>query len=99
MDPTTEPDLRREDDRRAAARRYVRRLREFYQLLATAAAVIALTAVVNLMATPQRLWFPWVAFGFGIALVFSALRLFLRRRWLDGDWEQRKISAYLSRHG
>lgn len=77
------------------ARRYVRRLRSFYTLLVTAALVIALTAAVNLVTTPGRLWFLWVVFGFAVAIAFSALDVFGRRLWLGPDWERRQIERRL----
>jgi hypothetical protein len=77
------------------ARRHVRRLRDFHLLLLTAAAVIALTATVNLIRTPERLWFLWVLFGFAIALAFSALQLFGRGVWLGPNWEKRQIEKRL----
>lgn len=79
------------------ARRYVRKLRGFYALLATAVGVIALTAAVNLVTTPGRLWFPWVVFGFAAAIAFSAADVFGRNLWLDSDWERRQIDRRLRR--
>ncbi len=76
-------------------RRYVRRLRDFYTLLATAVLVIALTATINLVTAPHRLWFLWVVFGFAVAVAFSALRVFGRSLWLGPDWERRQIERRL----
>jgi hypothetical protein len=77
------------------ARRWVRKLRGFYILLATAAGVIALTATVKLLTTPDRLWFLWVVFGFAVAIAFSALNLFGRNLWLGSEWERRQIDRRL----
>jgi len=77
------------------ARRHVRKLRDFHVLLLTAAGVIALTAIVNLTRTPDRLWFLWVVFGFAIAIVFSAINLYGRGFWLGPDWEKRQIEKRL----
>lgn len=79
------------------ARRYVRKLRGFFALLATAAVVTALTAAINLVATPGRLWFLWVVFGFAVAIAFSALDVFGRNLWLGSDWERRQIDKRLRR--
>lgn len=77
--------------------RWVRKLREFYTLLLTAAGIIALTATVNLLTTPGRLWFLWVVFGFAVAIAFSALNVFGRNLWLGSDWERRQIDKRLRR--
>jgi len=74
-----------------ATRRHVHRLRGFYTLLATAVLVIALTATVNLVTAPDRLWFLWVVFGFAVAIAFSALDVFGRHLWLGPAWERRQI--------
>jgi fatty acid desaturase len=77
------------------ARRDVRRLRKFYSLVGTAMLVIALTAVVNWVASPGHWWFLWVVFGFGVAIAFSAFDLFARWRWLGPDWERRQLEKRL----
>jgi hypothetical protein len=79
------------------ARRYVRKLRDFFTLLAVAAGVIALTATINLVRSPERLWFPWVVFAFAVAIAFSALDVFGRNLWLGSDWERRQIDRRLRR--
>jgi hypothetical protein len=80
----------------AAARRYVKRLRDFYLLLATAVIVVAIAAAVNL-AAGGRLWFPWVIFGFAIAIGFAAFDTFGRHRLLGRDWQERKLREVLER--
>jgi uncharacterized membrane protein YdbT with pleckstrin-like domain len=86
-------------DRHAAdlkeARRYVRKLRDFHTLLLTAVAVIALTATIKLITSPERLWFLWVVFGLAIAIVFSAIGVFGRGHWLGPDWERRETDRRL----
>jgi hypothetical protein len=78
------------------ARKYVKRLREFYQLLAVAVFVIAISMVVNL-SSGDRLWFHWVIFAFGIAIAVSAFETFGRNLWLGRDWQERKLREYLDR--
>jgi hypothetical protein len=77
------------------ARRPVRKLRDFHLLVLTAVAVIAPAATVNLLRTPERLWFPWVVFAFAVAIAFSALDVFGRNLWLGSDWERRQIDRRL----
>jgi len=83
--------------REARARAHVRQLRAFYQLLATALLVIAITFVVNFLTSPGHWWFLWVVFGFGVALALTGFRVFLRGRLLGEDWEARKVREYLDR--
>jgi len=87
--PTNETDADLAD-----ARKYIKRLRDFYQLLAVAVLVTGLSAVVNLMVMAGgRLWFYWVIVGFGIALAFSAFDTFGRHLWLGRDWQDSRPPA------
>lgn len=81
------------------ARRYVKRLRDFYQLVLVALLVIALSAVVNWLKSPGHWWVQWVVLGFGIAIAFSALDTFGRNLWLGRAWQDRKAREYIDRHG
>jgi fatty acid desaturase len=81
----------------AAARRQVRKLRDFYQLCLTAALVIPFLAVVNVLTSPGRWWIGWVIFGFAAAIAFTALDTFGRRLWLGREWEERKVRELLGR--
>lgn len=96
MDPLDTRPTADADPDLADARRYVKRLRDFYQMLLVAAVVIALTAIVNLT-QGGRIWFHWVVIGFGIALAFSALDTFGRHLWLGREWQDRKLRAVLAR--
>jgi fatty acid desaturase len=96
MDPSSTPPTLDPVDRRAA-RRYVKRLRNFLQLCVTAVLVIALTAGVNLITSPYRLWSLWVVLGFAIALGFAALDTFGRDLWLGREWQERKMREFLAR--
>lgn len=80
-----------------AARKHVKRLRGFYQLCLVATVIVPLTAIVNAMTSPNRLWFVWVAMGFAIALGFTALDTFGRNLWLGRAWQERKVRQLLAR--
>jgi uncharacterized protein YhhL (DUF1145 family) len=53
--------------------------------------------VVNLVTSTHRLWFLWVAVGWGIGLAVHALRVFVLRGRIGSDWEQRKIREEMER--
>ena len=92
------PALDDEAARREEARRYVEKLRNFYQLLLLAVVMIGLSALIDAWTSPGRQWFHWVAFGFGIAIVFSAIDTFGRNLWLGYGWQRRKEREYLARN-
>jgi 2TM domain len=73
------------------ARARVRSLRGFY-VHATVYVLVNLgLLVVNLVSSPHRLWFFWVALGWGIGLGAHALGVFGPQRRIGAGWEQRKI--------
>ena len=85
------------DLRSRGARRYVKALREFYGLVLLSFAVVAVTGAVNVLTSPGRWWFLWVAFGMAVAVLFSSVRVFGRSRLFGADWEARHIQRYLER--
>src|SRR5258706_13357919 len=83
------------DAREAEARAYVRSLRQFYRLLLTAAAVIALTGTINYISSRGYWWFFWLVFGFEVAIAFSGINLLLPGRVLGSAWEDAKVPQEL----
>ncbi len=76
---------------------HVRKLRGFYLHLMKYVIVNIGLAAVNLIFTPQRLWFHWVVLGWGIGLLAHAFRVY-RPGWLLGpEWEKRQVERRLGR--
>ena len=83
--------------RYAEARRHVREVRGFYTHALTYVAVIGCLAALNLLKNPDRLWFLWAAFGWGIGLAVHGLNTFAFSGFLGRQWEERKVREYLER--
>ena len=81
----------------ALAFAHVRRVKGFYIHLAQYVAVLCLLAVINVMTSPRYLWVGWVAFGWGLGVVFHGLRVFDRIAFLNGAWERRQVEKRLGR--
>ena len=73
------------------ARRQVYRLRGFYNHLMVYLIVNAGLMGMNLLKSPDRLWFYWPLLGWGIWLTLHAFSTFARGRWLGAEWEERKV--------
>ena len=71
--------------RRAAAR--VEARLAFYRHVMIYAVVNALLAVLNLVRSPNRLWFQWVILGWGIGLLAHGLNVY-SYRWFGSRREQ-----------
>ncbi|CAN5635358.1 2TM domain-containing protein [soil metagenome] len=85
------------DIEEALAFKHVRKLRGFYIHLIQYVVVVGALTVFNLWRTPDRLWFGWVAAGWGIGLLFHALRVFNRGPFLGAKWETEQVEKYLGR--
>jgi hypothetical protein len=82
-----------------AARMQVYRLRSFYHHLAVYVAVNAGLLLINLLASPAKLWFYWPLLGWGIWVALHGLRTFSRDRWLGAEWEERKVRELMADKG
>ena len=65
--------------------------------LTTFIVVNAFLVTLNLLTSPDSLWFYWVLLGWGIGLVAHALQVYGSFTIFGRDWEERKIEEYLKR--
>ena len=75
------------------ARRRVRRLRGFYVQLGWFVVVNLFLLIVNLVTSPDDLWFYWVTIFWGLGLVLHVASIYLHKDFLGKDWEERKVEA------
>ena len=79
------------------AMRHVRKLGRFYRQLMLYVAIIAMLAVINAFTQRDYWWVVWPAFGWGLALLLQANRLFQWVPFLGSDWERRQVEKRLNR--
>jgi hypothetical protein len=81
------------------ARQRVAALRSFYVHLVVYVIVNAFLFLINIVTSPNSLWFYWPLLGWGIALLIHAVFVFGfgGGGWLGPDWEQRKVQEYVDR--
>jgi hypothetical protein len=77
-------------------RRQVHGLRNFYNHLVVFAVINSGLAAINLIVSPDRLWFYWPLLGWGVWLVLHAFATFARGRWLGAEWEERKVRQLMA---
>jgi len=68
----------------------VKKLKEFYQNLASYCIIIPLLVVINLQFMPRFYWFWFPMFGWGIGLFFHFLEVNNYSFFLGDNWEERK---------
>ena len=86
------------DENYEQAKKRVKELKGFYSNLITYLVVNAVLVIINLVTSPDKLWFYWVAIFWGLGIIFSASNVFLRKgRFLGKEWEEKKIKEIMDR--
>jgi len=78
------------------AKERVEELKKFYSNLTSYVLVIAFLAAINYYTNGwSYAWFLWAAFGWGIGIVFHAVKAFQWNPYFNKDWEERKIKEFM----
>ncbi len=81
------------------ARAKVRRLRRFYVNLGWFVAINLFLLIVNLVTSPNDLWFYWVTVFWGLGLLLNVVSIYLKKDFLGKDWEEKKVAKLTRRDG
>jgi hypothetical protein len=87
------------DESYMMAKRRVKELRDFYTHAIIYIGVNIILLVINLIQTPDSLWFYWVMIGWGVGLGLHGLSVLLHGKLLGQEWEERKIRKYMEKDG
>ncbi len=80
----------------ARAKEHVAELKKFYTNLSSYIfAILGLAALNYYQNGWNHPWFLWAAFGWGIGIIFHALKAFNKNPFLSKDWEERKIKEFM----
>ncbi|MDC8106030.1 2TM domain-containing protein [Chryseobacterium sp. PTM-20240506] len=71
--------------------RRVKELKAFYGNLTSYCLVIPFLFVLNLLTSPDHLWFYWPMLGWGIGIIVHAINVF----GIGKEWEERKIKELM----
>ena len=89
--------MNKEDIKYQRARKRVAALKGFYVHLGVYVFVNLLLLLINIIASPDSLWFYWPLLGWGIGIVWHAFHVFGSGRWIGADWEEKKIREIMER--
>ena len=79
------------------AKERVEKIKKFYTSLIAYVVFISFLAVLNYYIDKwQYPWFLWAAFGWGIGIVFQALKAFGFNPFFGKNWEERKIKEFMN---
>lgn len=84
-----------EEERYNLAKKRVQEVKGFYGNLTAYIVVNIFLVIVNLMTSPEHLWFYWPMLGWGIGVLFHGLRVFNYMPFLGKDWEERKMKEFM----
>jgi len=78
------------------ARERVEELKKFYGNLTSYVLVISGLALINYFTNHfAYAWFLWAAFGWGIGIVFHAIKTFDLNPFFGKQWEKRKLEQFM----
>lgn len=77
------------------AKNRVEEIKGFYFHLISYIVVNAVLVVINLLTSPEYLWFIWPIIGWGVGLVIHAFTVF-SNLW-GKSWEERKIKEIMEK--
>ena len=78
-----------------SAKKRVKEIKEFYSHLLAYVVVNLFLMAVNLLTSPEHLWFFWPMLGWGIGITVHALKTFNLMPFLGKDWEERKMKEFM----
>jgi len=85
-----------QDDKYQRAKDKVLEIKKFYSDLTSFIIVITILAIVNYWVNEWRYaWFLWVVLGWGIGLIFHAMKTFDWNPLFNKNWEDRKIKEFM----
>ena len=79
------------------AKERVEAIKGFYIHLIVYTVVNLILFSINMILSPDNLWFFWPLIGWGIGLAMHVLSVFGPSLWFGADWEQRKIQEFMEK--
>jgi hypothetical protein len=81
------------------AKKRVEALKGFYTHLTVYVLVNLLLFAINVVTSPDNLWFYWPLLGWGIAVALQAVRVFGKGGRFGAEWEKRKTNKLMEQEG
>ena len=86
-----------EETKYQEAKERVKAIKGFYIHLTVYVAVNLLLFSINMIVSPDSLWFIWPLMGWGVGLFFHALSVYGFGPRFGADWEERKIRELMEK--
>jgi hypothetical protein len=79
-----------EEDRYYLAKKKVEQIKGFYGNLISYVVFNIFFLVINLLTSPNHLWFYWPLLWWGLGVFFHGMRVFGYSPFFNKDWEEKK---------
>lgn len=86
-----------EEERYFKAKKRVEEIKGFYGNLIAYIFVNIGLVILNLVTSPQYLWFFWPLLVWGIGVVLHGLKVFDYMPFFTKDWEERKVKEFMDK--
>ena len=86
-----------EEERYYKARKKVEEIKGFYGNLTSYDVVNIGLMILNLVTSPEYLWFFWPLLGWGIGVAIHGMVVFNYMPFLGKDWEEQKIKEFMEK--
>ena len=86
-----------EEERYFQAKKRVEEIKGFYGNLIAYIVVNIGLMVINLLTSPEYLWFFWPMLGWGIGVLFHGMKVFNYMPFLGKEWEEKKIKEFMDK--
>ena len=84
-----------DEERYYKAKKRVEEIKGFYGNLTAYIFVNLGFLIINLLTSPNHLWFYWPMLGWGIGVVIHGMKVFNYLPFMDKDWEEKKIKEFM----
>ena len=86
-----------EEERYFQAKKRVEEIKGFYGNLIAYIVVNIGLMVINLLTSPEYLWFFWPMLGWGIGVLFHGMKVFNYMPFFGKEWEEKKIKEFMDK--
>jgi hypothetical protein len=87
----------KDEERYFSAKKRVEEIKGFYGNLLAYILVNIFFLILNLVTSPEYLWFFWPMLGWGIGVVFHGLKVFNYMPFFGKEWEEQKIKEFMEK--
>lgn len=84
-----------EQERYYQAKKKVEDIKGFYGNLIAYIIFNGFFLVLNLLTSPNELWFFWPLIGWGVGVLFHGMKVFNYSPFMTKDWEARKMKQFM----